>query len=119
MTRSWRRHSVRDSLLVLVLGVAAAAVSVLEWMAGHLIVAAGVALIIAAACKLGQRRRARPGQVQAAGPAVATLPVATLPLADDWDELGTRQSASLPAGSDRDSLLADPRSGARSLWGSS
>ena len=76
--------------------------------------------------QLDERLRARPGQAQlrqvpeapeAPLPAAAggaEHPAATMPL--DGDQVAPRQPASLPAGPDRDSQLADTRSGARPLW---
>ena len=117
-----RGHDLLIMLLVLLLG-ALAMMAAVAWMAEHLIVFAGVALLMCGVFYLGryERTRARSGQIQLRQawpeePAAAALPAATLPQADyDWDELGTRQPASVPAGSDRDSLLADPRSGAHPL----
>jgi hypothetical protein len=117
---------------VLALGVLAV-VAALAWLAEHLAVLAGCGILIGGAYYLGQlheRRRARPaitsrpGQARPEEPAAAAaLPVATLPLAGDWDELGTRQQpASQQAGPDRDSLIAAPMSGAHPLsplWRSS
>ncbi len=122
--RRRRGHGVRDTLVVLALGVLAV-VAALAWLGEHLAVLAGCALLIGGAYYLGryERRQARPaigsrpGQGQTTEPAAAAaLPVATLPLAgidSDWDELGTRQPTSLQAGSDRDSLIAAPRVHAR------
>lgn len=117
-----RRRRGHDVLIMLLLGVLAV-IMALAWLAEHLAVLAGVALLVGTAFYLGQlheRRRAissRPGQGQAAGPAAAgAVPTAALPLAGDWDELGTRQPASLQAGpGSRDKLLADPLSGAHPL----
>ena len=119
---SRRAHGARDTLLVLALGTLAV-IAALAWLAEHLIVFAGVALIVGGAFYLGQRRRAQPRQVQPqqARPeepaAAAAVSAATLPLADYRDEPGAEQR---PAGqADRGRLLADPRSGARPLWGPS
>ena len=123
--RRRRRHGALDTFLVLALLVLAV-LSALAWLAEHLAVLAGVALLMWGAYYLG-RRQARPGQVQpprvwpeepAAVPAVATatVPVATVPVpgtGSDWCEPDTRQQPSLPA--DRDSLLADPLSGAHPI----
>ncbi len=122
-----RRRRGHDALIVLLLGVLAV-IMALAWLAEHLMILAGVALLLWGVFHLGhlhERRRARPGQVmpprgRLEEPSAAPpVPAVTLPQADyDWDEEpGTRQQASLPAGPDRDSLLADPRSGARPLWG--
>ena len=121
--RRGRGRSARDALLVLALGVLAV-VAALAWLAEHLAVLAGCVLLIAAAYALGQRRRARPRQVQLrqARPeepaaAAAALPVATLPSADYPDERGAEQR---PAGqADRGRLLATPMSGVRPLGRSS
>ncbi len=124
-TRRRRRHG-HDVLIVLLLGVLAVAAA-LAWIAQHLAVLAGVALLIGGAYYLGQLhglRQARPGQVRQQvrpgqawpGGAPAALPAVTLPRADAGDrdeEPGTRQPAGLQA--DRDSLLSDPRSGVRPL----
>ena len=117
--RRRRGHGVRDTLMVLALGVLAV-VAALAWLGEHL---AGCALLIGGEYYLGryERRQARPaissrpGQGQTTEPAVAAaLPVTTLPLADYRDEPGAEQR---PAGqADRGRLLADPRSGARPLW---
>lgn len=129
-----RRHSrIKHDVLILILVTVLCAFAVLSaavWLIAHVLILAGVTLLIGLAFNAGQlheRRRAissRPGQVHAVAPLPAAVPVttATVPVAStgtDWDELSTRQPASVPAGSDRDSLLADPRSGARSLWGPS
>ena len=118
--RRQRRHSARDALLALVLALLAIAAALI-WIAEHLAVLAGVALLIAGAYHLGQRRRAQPGQaapprwqpeMPAAGPAA---PMVTLPRTDpahgqdeapdgEQDQLGTRQPASVQAGSDRTRL---------------
>ncbi len=99
MSSRRRRNRRHDVLIMLLLGVLAV-VAALAWLAEHLAVLAGVALLIGGAYYLGQlhgRRQARPGQarqqVWPAGPAAASaLPAATLPQADyDWDELGTRR----------------------------
>jgi hypothetical protein len=123
------KHDVSVLLLAAVFmafAMISAAVWLIELTAVHAAILAGIALIIGAACHFGRRdrRRARPGQVQPPRgrpeqPTAAALPVATLPLAADWDELGTRQPAPLQAGSDRDSFIATPMSGARPLWGPS
>ena len=124
--RRRRGHGARDTLLVLV-RCALAMIAAVAWMAEHLIVFAGCALLIGSAFYLGQlheHRRARPaissrlGQARPEEPAAAAaLPVARLPLADYRDEPGAEQR---PAGqADRDRLLADPRSDARPLWGPS
>ena len=129
-----RRNRRRDALMIGALG-ALAVIMALIWLLQHLLILAGVALLVGAAYHLGQRRRARPGQaaaprasqapeMPAAGPAA---PMVALPRADPargqdeapdgaWDQRGTRQPASVPAGPDRDSLLADPLSGAHPLW---
>ena len=130
MTGSMRRrvkHDVFVLILVIIL-MLFAVVSALAWLALHLVVLAGVALLIGLAYHLGQRRRARPVIISSRPPRrqpVAPLPSAAtavpaaaelLPQADyDWDQPVTRQPASVPA--DRDSLLNTPMSGARSLWG--
>jgi hypothetical protein len=120
-----RRNRRHDALIIGALAVLAV-IMALAWLAKHLAVLAGVALLIAGAYCAARhgRRRARPGQVRlpsgqpeepAAAPAV---PAVTLPQSDyDWGEPGTRQPASPPAGPDRDKLLADPRSRARPVWG--
>jgi hypothetical protein len=112
-----RRHDVLIMLLVLLLGTLATTAAV-AWLAEHLTVFAGVALFMYGVFYLWRRERTRirPGQIQPrqARPeepaATAALPVATLPLADyGQDKEPTDQ---LPARrADRDSLLADPRSG--------
>ena len=113
--RRRRGHGARDTLLVLVLG-AFAVVAALAWLAEHLIVFAGVALIAGGAFHLGQRRRARPGQVMPrqarpeAPAAAGTVPAATLPLAGDrerWSQC-TRQPASLQAGPDQGFVARRP-----------
>ncbi len=118
-----RGRSARDALLVLALGTLAI-IADMAWLAEHVLILAGVALLIGAAYYLGRhgRRQVRPGQIQTrqARPeepaAAGAMPAGTLPQADyDWDEPGTRQPASVPTGSDRDSLLADPLSGAHPL----
>lgn len=128
--RRRRGHGARDTLLVLVLG-AFAVVAALAWLAEHLIVFTGVALIAGGAFHLGQRRRARPGQVMPrqarpeAPAATGTVPAATLPLAvpaaafswDQDDQVAPQPLPGPPAGPDRDSLIATPMSGARPLWG--
>jgi hypothetical protein len=123
MTRRRRGHGARDALLVLALGTLAV-VAALAWLALHLAVLAGCGLLIAGAYYLGQRRRARPGQVQpqrarpeASAAAAAALPVATLPLAgyEDDDDSDWEQPVTLQAGSDRDRLIAAPMSGAHPL----
>jgi hypothetical protein len=124
--RRRRGHGVLVTLLVLMLG-ALAMIAAVAWMAGHLIVFAGVAVLMWGVFYLGSHEwtRARPGQTQPrqARPeepaAAAALPAVTLPLAGDWDEPGTRQPARLQAGPDRARLLADPRSGAHPLGRSS
>ena len=120
------RRRVKHDVLVLALAgilVVFAVAAAVAWLIAHVLILAGVALLIGGAYYLGQRRRARPRQAvpQRARPeepaAAAALPTATLPLTDIWDEPGAGQQ---PAGqADRDSLLADPRSGARPLWGPS
>ena len=117
--RRRRGHGVWDTLPVLALGTLAV-VAALAWMAEHLAVLAGCVLLIAGAYYLGQQRRARPRQVQPqqARPeepaAAATVSAATLPLAGyGQDEELTDERPARRA--DRDSLLADPRSGAHSL----
>jgi len=105
-------------LLLVVLAVLSAAV----WLAEHLAVLAGAALLIWGAFHLGhlhERRRARPDQAQpprgwAEEPAAAgAMPTAALPLPD----YGQDEPARLQAGpDDGDKLLADPMSGARPLW---
>lgn len=124
--RSRREHAARDMLLVAAL-VVLAVLSAVAWLMAHVLILAGVALIIGGACHLGRRgrRQARPGQACTAGaakapaaplPAAAAVPVTTVPVpgtGSDWCEPGTRRQPSLPA--DRDSLLADPRSGVRPL----
>lgn len=135
--RRRRGHGARDTLLVLALGVLAV-VAALAWLAEHLMIAAGIALLIGGVyyagrhgqrCpRLGQARppRRRPDK-PAAGPAA---PMVTLPRTDpahgqdeapdgEQDQLGTRQPASVQAGSDRTRLLAAPMSGVRDLWGPS
>lgn len=142
--RRRRGHSARDTLLVLALGTLAV-VAALAWLAEHLAVLGGIALIIGAAYHFGQRGRRqarpaispRPGQVHTAGPAAAVpLPVAALPLADDRDEAGADRHArghltesdemitvdlehtapdNLPTRSDRQPLIAAPMSGCRPL----
>ena len=77
-----------------------AVIAALAWLAEHVLVLAGVALLIGGAYYLGQRhgrRQARPGQIQTrqalAGGARSrrAMPAGTLPQADyDWDEPGTR-----------------------------
>jgi hypothetical protein len=137
MSSRRRRNRRHDVLIMFLLGVLAV-VAALVWLAEHLMVLAGVALLTGTAFYLGQRherRRAigsRPGQGQAAGPAAAVpaatttvpaatmaapaaLAVATMTAPGDWDELSTRQPASLQA--DRDSLLNTPMSGVRPLRG--
>ncbi len=93
-------------LLVLLLG-ALAMIAAVAWMAEHLIVFAGVALLMWGVFSLGrqERTRAPPGQIQPRQarpeePAAAAGPAATLPLACDrerWSQR-TRQPASQPAG---------------------
>jgi hypothetical protein len=127
MRRGRGRRSHRHDLLIMALAailLVFAVVSALAWLALHLAVLAGVALLIGMAFHGGmlhERRRARPGQVQPAATMPATtaaVPTATVPVADyGQDEPGTRQQPSLQG--DRDALLADPMSGARDLWGPS
>jgi hypothetical protein len=117
--RRKRRHNALIAVLAVLIG--------LSWLAEHLIVLAGVALLTGGAFYLGRlhdRRRARPGQAaplpsrsQPGTPLPSAVPAATLPHADydRDDEPGTRQPASVPAGSDRARLLADPRLGAHPL----
>jgi len=71
-TRNNRRrgHHARDTLLELALGTLAV-IAALAWLAEHLAVLAGCALLIAGAYYLGQRKRARPRQVHTAGTAAA------------------------------------------------
>ena len=125
--KSRRRRRGHDVLIVLLLGVLAV-VAALAWLAEHLAVLAGAALLVWGAYYLGhlhERRRARPGQARpprgwAEEPAAtAVVPAVTRPQADyDWDEEpATRQPASLQA--DRDSLLNTPMSGVRPLRGPS
>lgn len=117
--RRRRQHGVPvigALVLLALLAVIAAAIQIAE----HLALLAVIAAVAAGAFYLGQlheRRRVRPRQVQPwqARPegcaAAAALPAATLPLADYGqdealaDERPTRRA-------DRDSLLADPLSGA-------
>ncbi len=128
---SSRRHRNRrhDVLIMLLLGVLAV-VAALVWLAEHLMVLAGAALLVGGAYYLGhahERRRARPviissqpGQIRPEEPSAAgAVPAVTLPQADyDWDEPVKRhQPPSRPAGPDRDRLLATPVSGAPDLWG--
>ena len=128
INRARRHFRLKHDLLILILVVVLctfAVLSAVAWLIAHVLILAGVALIIGTAYHLGRRgrRQARPGQVQQqvwpTEPAAASaLRAATLPQADyDWDEEpGTRQPASVSAGSDsRDKLLADPRSGVRPL----
>ncbi len=120
--RRRRQHGVPvigALVLLALLAVIAAAIQIAE----HLILLAVIAAVAAGAFYLGQlheRRRARPRQVQPrpAWPeepaAVSALPVATLPLAGyGQDEELTDERPARRA--DRDSLLADPRSGAHPL----
>jgi hypothetical protein len=121
-----RGHGARDTLLVAVL-VVFAVLSAVAWLALHLVVLPGVALLIGLAFHGGRphvRRHARPGQVisprqgqvHAAGPAAAQAsPAATMAVAGYRDEGGTRQQPSLQATSGKARLLADPRSGIRPL----
>ena len=132
---SRRRRRDRDVLIVLLvllaLGVLAAAVTL-----ALIIVIVTVAGLAFTAGQLHERRRARPGQAQLrqvpeapaaplpAAAAGAEHPAATVPVPGSdrcAEPPGTRQPASIPAapGKTRDVLLADPRSGARSLWGPS
>ena len=116
-----RQHGVPVIGALVLLAVIAAAVQIAE----HLALLAVIVAVAAGRTTSGRhgRRRARtgtispgPGQGQASEPAAAAaLPVATLPLADYRDEPGAEQRSAGQA--DRDSLLADPRSGARPLWG--
>jgi hypothetical protein len=125
--RSRRGHHALDTLLVAALLVLAVLSSV-AWLLVHVLILAGAALIIAGVYHLGRRGRRRtrpgtsspgPGQGREAGPAAVPVATATVPvpgIVSDWDEAGARQQpSSLQAGSDRDSLLADRRSGARPL----
>ena len=120
--RRRRQHGVPvigALVLLALLAVIAAAIQIAE----HLTLLAVIAAVAAGAFYLGQlheRRRARPRQVQPrpAWPeepaAASALPVATLPLAGyGQDEELTDERRARRA--DRDSLLADPRSGAHPL----
>jgi hypothetical protein len=114
MSSRRRRRRGHDLLIVLLLALLAVAAALI-WLAQHLAILAGVALLVWGAYSLGRRAqgRARPGQavpprgrpeVPAAAPAV---PAVTLPPADyDWDQRGARHKAR---------LLADPRPGVRPL----
>ena len=132
-----RRRNRRHGALIIGALVLLALFAVIQ-IAGHLAVLAVIAAIAISAYYLGRHasRRARPGQaapprrqpeMPAAGPAA---PMVTLPRTDpahgqdeapdgEQDQLGTRQPASVQAGSDRTRLLAAPMSGVRDLWGPS
>ena len=82
-----RGHDLLIMLLVLLLGPLAM-IAAVAWTAEHLIVFAGVALLMWGVFYLGrhEQTRARPGQIQPrqarpVEPAAAALPAATLPLA--------------------------------------
>ena len=97
---SRRGHRARDTLLVLALGTLAV-IAALAWLAEHLMVLAGVALLIGAPTTSGQRSAAstttssQPQQARPKEPAAAAaVAAATLPLADYRDEPGDRPAAS-------------------------
>ena len=116
-TAGRRGHDVLIMLLLLLGALAVIAAG--AWLAGHLTVFAGVALLMWGAFYLGRRERTRirPGQIQPrqvrseAPAAAAVLPAATLPLTDyrQDGELTDKQSARW---ADRTRLIADPLSGA-------
>jgi hypothetical protein len=126
MSRRRRRSRRHDVLIMLLLGVLAV-VAALIWLAEHLAVLTGIALLMWGAYYLGRhgRRQARPaisprpGQARPEEPAAAgAVPTVTLPHADyDWDDQGApRPLSGPPAGADRDSLLNTPMSGVHQLW---
>jgi hypothetical protein len=112
-----RGHDLLIMLLVLLLG-ALAMIAAVAWMAEHLIVFAGVALLMWGVFYLGRHEwtRARPGQIQPrqGWPEEPAAAAATVPLAGYGQdgELTDKRPARRAA---RDSLLADPRSGLRPL----
>ena len=124
--RRRRGHGVPVTLLVLLLGVLAV-IAAVAWMAEHLMVFAGVALLIGGAYYLGQlheRRRARPGQIQPrqAWPEEPAAAAASPEVDFSWGQDDQDAPQPLPgpsAGPDRDKLLADRMSGVRPLWGPS
>ena len=117
-----RGHDLLIMLLVLLLG-ALAMIAAVAWMAEHLIVFAGVALLMWGVFYLGrhERTRARPGQIQPrqAWPeepaAAAALPAATLPLAGYGQDGELTDKRPARRAADRTRLLADPLSGAHPL----
>jgi hypothetical protein len=116
-----RGHDLLIMLLVLLLG-ALAMIAAVAWMAEHLIVFAGVALLMWGVFYLGrhERTRARPGQIQPRQawpeePAAAALPTATLPLAGYGQDGELTDKRPARRAADRTRLLADPLSGAHPL----
>jgi hypothetical protein len=122
------KHDVFVLILAAVLGAIMIIAAIVQ-IAEHLALLAVIAAVAAGAFYLGRRgrRQARPRQVQQQQQvrpeepaAAAALPTATIPLADDRDELATPEPTTLQGGSDsRDKLLATPMSGCRPLRRSS
>jgi hypothetical protein len=123
-TMGARRHRRRghDALIVTLLALLAIAAA-LTWLAEHLMVLAGVALLTGTAFCLGQlheRRRAassRPGRIQPPRrrpeePSVAPAAPAVMLAVAEAGQDGGGQPARRAS---RDALLVDPRSGARPL----
>lgn len=129
-----RRRAGHDVFVLILAGILMvfAVAAAVACLIAHVLILAGVALLIGLAFHLGRhgRRQAtgtisssRPDQGQTAAPVpvddalpAATMAAPAMPVADDWDE-------QRPAGqADRGRLLADPRSGVRPLtspWGPS